>query len=51
MMAIAVETEAEFSFAAPVELFTGPYLFDATSRVTFLRRRARQPFPDDPTRS
>ena len=29
MMAIAVETEAEFSFDAPVELFTGPYFFDA----------------------
>ena len=34
MMAIAVETEGEFSFSAPVELFTGPYFFDATSRST-----------------
>ena len=34
MMAVAVETETEFSFGAPVELFTGPYLFDATSRST-----------------
>ena len=34
MMAVAVETEAEFSFAAPVELFTGPYFFDAASRFT-----------------
>jgi Tol biopolymer transport system component len=32
VMAIAVETEAEFSFGAPVELFTGAYFFDATSR-------------------
>ena len=31
MMAIAVETEGEFSFDAPVELFTGPYFFDAAS--------------------
>jgi Tol biopolymer transport system component len=32
VMAVPVETEAEFSFGAPVELFTGPYYFDATSR-------------------
>jgi Tol biopolymer transport system component len=34
MMAVAVETEGEFSFGAPVELFTGPYYFDASSRTT-----------------
>jgi serine/threonine-protein kinase len=34
MMVVAVETETEFSFGAPVELFTGPYFFDATSRFT-----------------
>lgn len=33
MMAVAVETEDAFSFSAPVELFTGPYFFDATSAV------------------
>jgi len=33
MMAVAVETDSEFSFSAPLELFTGPYLFDPTSRV------------------
>jgi eukaryotic-like serine/threonine-protein kinase len=34
MMAIAVDTEGEFSFSTPVELFTGPYNFDASSRTT-----------------
>jgi Tol biopolymer transport system component len=34
MMAIAVDTEGELSFSPPVELFTGPYFFDVTSRST-----------------
>jgi serine/threonine-protein kinase len=33
MMAIAVDTEREFSFGMPVELFTGSYFFDAASGV------------------
>jgi serine/threonine-protein kinase len=32
MMAVPVETDGEFSFGAPLELFTGPYYFDAASR-------------------
>jgi len=33
MLAVAVETEPEFSFAAPQELFTGPYLRDQSPLV------------------
>jgi hypothetical protein len=34
MMAVGIETESEFSFGAPVELFTGPDLLDAVSFVS-----------------
>ena len=47
MMAVAVETGAEFSFGAPVQLFSEQYFAAVSALHPFLRRRARRPFSND----